>query len=212
MDVSLNRLNACHRMKSWYHLVTLKYFEVQKRIVMELEDLALLTLWTWISKLNSRIIIPLSKWLVTTTDIICLWLGEWIYFFLGCECDQINRLPTKSLGPLSFVMLIQVHHQYELTRNWSSHSISRISGVPMPSMPFYAPHAAADKVCCPYCNAARSVKNSLVPLSWRMVGTDGTVSWWHLFFSRLFLGVLQVPQPLFLPFSWLRLWFSSADQ
>ena len=102
------------------------------------------------------------------------------------------------MGPLSFVMLIQVHHQYELTRNWSSHSISRISGVPMPSMPFYAPHAAADKVCCPYCNADRSVKNSLVPLSWRMVGTDGTVSWWHLFFfPDFFWGFCRFPSPFF---------------
>ena len=43
------------------------------------------------------------------------------------------------MGPLSFVMLIQVH-QYELTRNWfKSHSISRISGVPMPR--FAAPTA-----------------------------------------------------------------------
>lgn len=98
------------------------------------------------------------------------------------------------MGPLSFVMLIQVH-QYELTRNWfKSHSISRISGVPMPSN-LCTP--AADKVCCPYCNAAHSVKNSLVPLSWRMLRTDGTADGTDVFFPHIFWGFCRFPSPFF---------------
>ena len=50
------------------------------------------------SRLNSGIIIRLSMWLVTTSDMCRLWVGsEWFYFLLWDDANVINsnRLPTK---------------------------------------------------------------------------------------------------------------------